>query len=60
MKPISTTECELVGLRFDGVTIQRVRLALTECAKAGYDYCYITRKKGLKIIVTRFSLARYK
>ena len=60
MKPISTTECELVGFKFDGVTIQRVRLALTECAKAGYDYCHITRKKGETVVKTRFSLGRYK
>jgi len=60
IKPINATECELVGLTITNVTPTIVKLALTECAKAGYDYCYITRKKGLKIIVTRFSLARYK
>lgn len=60
IKPLNKAECELVGLNFPGITIEIVRMALVECAKAGYDHCYIERRKGDKITRKRFCLDRYK
>lgn len=59
IKPLSKTECELVGLNMTGITSEILKMALVKCAKAGYDYCYIERRKGDKIIRKRHSLKAY-